>query len=124
MVLLKKKPNPPLSAADAAGITHMILANILLIVGQFTSLLPEISKKFKEPGIAFIYQYLDKPVFEFLVSWFPWIGKLKGGFYNFLSVELVIVSASVFYGFIVYVVLKLVYVILGMDEAFKTGVQK
>ena len=123
MVLLTKKPNPPLSAGDAAAVAHLIVANLILIIGQLNEkALPEIASKYDEPGIAFVFHYIDKPVFLFLNHWCPWIGELKDSFYNFLSVQLVIVSSSVFYGFIVFAVLKLIYIILGMDGKFKTGV--
>jgi hypothetical protein len=95
-------------AGDAVGITHFILANILLVVGEFTELLRVIDVK--HAGIRFIYDYLDAPVYYFLEFY---IGNTHAdGIYMFLAVELVIVTASVVYTLITYAVLKILGAIL------------
>lgn len=90
-------------AADAVGITHFVLANLLFFLGEYTPLLEGIDVV--HGGYVFITQYIDAPIFGMLRGYIG--NSFADGIYLFLTGELVIVVASVVYALIVYAVLKI-----------------
>ena len=92
-------------AADAVGVTHFIIANLLLIAGEFSKVLNVFVGGEKHPGISFITTILDRPVAHFLKVYFQKFGSDTLTIH--LLAELVVVGASVLYGFGIYVVFRI-----------------
>ena len=91
-------------AADAIALTHFVFANIALILGETTELLAAID--IQHGGIRFIYDYLDAPVYRLLQGF---VGDVRAdGIYMLIAVELVIIASSILYGFISYLILRLI----------------
>ncbi len=96
--------------SDAAGISHFIVANLVVLLGQFTSAFADIGGKY--PGLAFVYKYFDSPIASI-----PWVAGLVNWSLNssvfmvFTVGEMIIIAASVVYGGLVYLLCRLLMAI-------------
>ena len=103
--------------ADAVGISHFIVTNVIMILGSANRDFGLALKKFMKqssdyPGIDFVYRFIDFPVYH----------KLKGTAEMFrdarprnfwLGAECVVLLSSMFYGLLAYVVIRLCFKIFG-----------
>lgn len=115
MVLRKKKPNPALVTADVVAISHFVVANIALFVGEFTDLMDKLFRV-EHPGREFIFKYLDAPIYALLKGRFEWLNENHDLFFNILATNLVIVASSIFYGFVVFVIVKVISLMFGLED--------
>ena len=121
MVFISRKaPSPAVVAADAVAITHFLVGIAALLIGEFTNLFS--SMRSAHAGMDFIFKYLDAPVFyglrrafvwlgnkvPILEPYISWLGEYHGTAFNLISTTFVIVAASIFYGLIVFFVLKII----------------
>ena len=115
MVLRKKKPNPALVTADVVAIAHFVVANIVLFIGEFTDLMDKLLRV-EHPGIEFVVKYLDAPIYAVLQGKFDWLGEYHDPFFNILATNMVIVAGSIFYGFVVFAIVKVLSMIFGLED--------
>jgi len=89
--------------ADWLGLTHFFLANVAFILGEFTELFSFIDVS--HAGYVLINFYIDAPIYNVLK---PYVGDVHSDWLMMLlSVELVIVVASVVYALLTYAFCKL-----------------
>lgn len=122
-------------AADVVAVTHLLIANVLYFVGEYTRVFQSWGSL--RPGRDIVYRYLDMPVyflldkfFNFMInflgslpligftgSWFGWffIDTDDTGF-RIMHAEFVIVCGSLFYGLIAYLMGKIFLKVFGLDE--------
>lgn len=105
-----KRKNRAFVVADAVGISHFIVANSCILLGQFTEVFKGIGGNAKYPGLEFIYKYFDAPILLILGG----LARSDRGdvFFTFLVAELVVVAASIFYGILAYIFIKLLFLLL------------
>ena len=97
-VLIKR--DLPRVCADAVGIAHFIVANVIIVIGEFTHQLDELGAVF--PGLAFVYRYLDLPVYLLLENWDP--GFQAATIKILLFGQIVIALSSALYAFFAWVI--------------------
>ncbi|MBL7662032.1 hypothetical protein JNK13_04685 [bacterium] len=101
---MKNKPRHVATVvADAVGLTHFIVANACVVLGQLTDVFKEVGGHY--PGLQFVYQYIDYPVYAFFhdVLQINFSGKTS---VTFLMGEFVIAISTILYGLIAYFVVK------------------
>lgn len=100
----RKVYSPAAILADAVGISHFVLANLVIVLGEFTSIFQHLSEKYG--GLTFIFRYVDAPMYKVLA---PIVGTVRYDSFQVLLVgQLVIVASSFVYGLIAYFFVKLV----------------
>ncbi|MCB0358346.1 MAG: hypothetical protein KDD44_01875 [Bdellovibrionales bacterium] len=84
--------------ADSVGITHFIVANLLVVAGFFPEYFPGDFGRY--PGLEFVYRFVDLPVYYVLQ------GVIKSNSSELIMVyllgELVIVLSSILYWTLAY----------------------
>ena len=98
--------------ADAIGISHFLVANLIMILGQvnsdfkeiLTGLLPKYSAY---PGIDFVYNFMDKPVYN-QIQGIAEMFREDSPKYFWMGAEAVVLLSSAFYGFVAYIVLWII----------------
>ena len=97
---------------DAIAIAHAIVANAVILAGVFTEMFFFMAKKYQDsgdpialfaksyPGIMFVYDYIDLPVYSLLSG--TALGNPRNSVYSYGIAELVILLSSLLYSFIVY----------------------
>ena len=93
-----------LLVADAIGIAHFLVANVLIGLGEVTNLFSEFGARLS--GMRFVLNTIDRPVFSF----FHWAGvdKTSDIVYPLIVGEVVIIISSIIYALVAYIFLKLV----------------
>lgn len=131
----KVKRSPALTTADVVAVVHLLVANGIYLVGQYTRVFH--GKSLLEPGRDLIYQYLDYPVFvalevifrtcstmfsslpfiSFIGPWFEWFFlDTDDLIFRLMHAEFVIVSSSLFYGICAYFLARLFLMAFGLDD--------
>lgn len=131
----KKKTKPEMVVADTVAITHLLVANILFVVGDYTELF--LSSAGTRAGRVMVYEYLDFPVYfvlewffkgcialfsslpliSFVASWFKWFFLVSDDpVFQWMHAEFVIVLASLFYGVLAYFIAKVFLFVLGVED--------
>ncbi len=87
------------AVADALGISHFIVANVIIALGEFTDLFSFM--KTSHPGIDFVMQYLDALVYSLFGLANP-----SDPLMLFLSAELIVLTSSVLYGALCWAITK------------------
>ena len=100
----KKEYSKYVIAADAFGITHFIVANLVLILGETSTLFLSVGTK--HPGVTFIFDYLDAPVYQMFKGF---VANFRADpVFMFLTAEFIIVASSLIYGLIAYFIFRAV----------------
>ena len=110
MATRKKPKNRANVVADAVGISHFIVANFCIILGQFTEVFKGVGGNIKYPGLEFVYKYFDAPILLLLGG----LARSDRGdvFFTFLVAELIIIAASIFYAVLAFFFIKLLFLLL------------
>lgn len=90
--------------ADAVGLGHCIVANVMVVIGYFYDfqLDPD-----KFDGLKFVYRYVDFPVFH---VFYKFMGRLQyDDFYTIVLGEIVIIISSVLYGLVAFIIAKAIF---------------
>ena len=101
----KDKRKPEMVAAECIGIAHLIVANLIVVIGQKTNIIRDImtedpNERIVFPGFEFIYRYVDFPVFHLVKGInIPYTYDI---YYAISFGELVIVSSTILYSAIAY----------------------
>lgn len=135
MGMRHKKINPAMVTADVVAISHLVIANLLYGLGEHTRIFQFMGSL--RPGRDLVYGYLDYPVFvalhwtfqflsnffgaipliSFTGSWFQWFFiDTDDKVFRWMHAEFVIVIASLFYGLVAYLFVKMFLVIFGLEE--------
>ena len=92
--------------ADGIGVAHFIVANFVVLLGQFTSIFDALIRvQADNKGIYFLYYYLDRPVY-FLFRGFVESAR-EDWVLSLLCAQLIIVVSTVLYGFLAYFAIKI-----------------
>ncbi len=91
--------------ADAVGLAHCIVANIVVIAGYFYDFFKVIDPF---DGFKFVYIYFDQPVY-FLFQGIITRVQNDQWFLPVLAGEVVIILSSLLYGVIAYLMARLVF---------------
>ena len=91
-------------AADAIAIFHFIVANIALLLGEFTNMFSSFGNK--HAGVHFIFNYFCWPVYSVLESYLQGVGKDWASL--FFGAQLVIIASSIFYAIILYIIFRII----------------
>ncbi len=109
-----KKVDPAFVVGDVVAIAHCMVALTMMVIGESTPLLNGIREK--NPGVAFLYKYLDKPVYSVISQWFDWLREYHDLNTYYLGAIFVVVTASVFYGVVAFVVIKVIMLVFGIQK--------
>lgn len=90
-------------AADALAVAYFVVGNVVLFLGEVTTLLSAIGGR--HPGAEFIYRYFSAPAYRALGSVYRFTG--SDTLIVYLEAELVLLVASVTIGLVVYGLLRL-----------------
>ena len=99
----KKEPSRYVIAADALGVTHLILGTLFIVVGEFTEFFKALNSD--HGGVEFIIKYLDRPIYAMLYPFIPDAG--GDARYTVMVGILVVLLGSIVYGALAYVVLRI-----------------
>ena len=131
----KTKRSPAMTTADVVAVVHLLVANVVYFVGQYTRVFSGMS--LVEPGKMLVYHYIDYPVFvalefifrtcstmfgslpfiSFIGPWFDWFFlDTDDLIFQTMHAEFVIVSASLFYGICAYFLARLFLMVFGLDD--------
>lgn len=89
---------------DSVGFAHFLIANAVLIIGEFSTLFDSVAKV--HGGMEFVYRYIDTPLYS-LVR--PFEKHFVGDpMFTFLFAELVIGLSSIIYGAVAYLMVRIV----------------
>lgn len=92
--------------ADGIGVAHFIVANIVVLLGQFTKLFDAVIEVYADnKGIYFLYYYLDRPAY-YLFKGFAESAKEDVAL-SLLCAELIIIVSTVLYGFLAYFAIRI-----------------
>ncbi len=103
--------------ADAVGISHFVVANVIMIGAQANRDLGLAVRKFMKqnsdyPGIDFVYKFMDAPIYQQFRGTAE--AFREGRPRNFwLTAECIVLLSSMFYGLLAYVVIRLCFRIFG-----------
>ena len=106
----KRQKDRAFVVADAVGVSHFIVANFCILLGQYTEVFKGIGINVKYPGLEFVYRYFDAPVMLMLGG----LARADRGdvIFTFLVAELIIVITSIFYGIMAYLFIKLLFLLI------------
>ncbi|MFN8391513.1 MAG: hypothetical protein U0136_14590 [Bdellovibrionota bacterium] len=100
----RKEPSRYAVAADALGITHLVLGTLFIVVGEFTDFFKALHVD--HGGVEFILKYLDRPIYAILQPMVPEAaGDAK---YTILIGILVVMLGSIVYGMLSYFILRVI----------------
>jgi len=92
--------------ADALGLSHFFVANLLVVIGEFTNLFDFMLSK--HAGMDFVKQYISMPGVMVPVSWLNADNTIN----LWLSMEIVIIVASIIYWSLCWLVTRFLFLIL------------
>ena len=95
-----------LIAADAVGVAHFLVANILTIIGEVTPAFAGLVQGSKHGGTKLVYEYLDAPVYQLVGRYVP-VSKADV-VTIFLQAELVFIASSILYGLVTFFILRVI----------------
>ena len=110
------KPGKYLGIVDGVAVAHLLIANLILVLGVITPFFEWMILYYGEaellvrtfvrshPAIYFLYAYIDYPIYHFFKEIL--ISKPKDLMYTYVLAEIVIVGCSFLYSLIVYLILK------------------
>lgn len=108
MLSRRKEVSIAKTTADIVAVLHLMVANVIIALGEYTLIFSFLHEK--NPGIKFVFRYLDAPVYNLLATM---IEKWEIDFWSILlAAELVIVLSSLIYGISVYVLVRVIGAIL------------
>ena len=91
-------------AADAIGLTHLIIGTAAILLGEITNIFSKFD--YEHGGVAFVLGYLDAPIYYFLEPFVPMSAGDRT--YLIIAAMAVCVLASIVYGFVAYLILRFV----------------
>ena len=92
--------------ADGIGVAHFIVANLCVLLGEFTELFnPLIDVASPHKGLYFVYHYFDRPAYYLFRGLTE--ATQEDLIFTFLTGELIIVVSTVLYGFIAFFSVRL-----------------
>lgn len=91
-------------AADAIGVTHMIVGTVSILLGEYTDVFQAIG--YEHGGVEFVFHYLDAPVYWVISPFMPLAQGDPG--YLMLAGLAVVSLASIVYAVMAYFFLKFV----------------
>jgi hypothetical protein len=108
----RKEPSKFVIAADALGITHLILGTLFIVIGEFTEFFKALHAE--HGGVEFILKYLDRPIYAVLHPFVPDSG--SDAKYTIMLAVLVVMLGSIVYGAVAYVVLRIGASLFGSSD--------
>ena len=106
---MARKIKPDIAAksiSDALGLSHFFVANLLVVIGEFTNLFDFVLTQ--HPGMDFVKQYISTPAMLIIGNWL----NADNAINLWLSMELVIVLASVIYWSLCWLATRFIFLIL------------
>lgn len=103
--------------ADAVGLTHLLVATAIVILGEYTNIFAHAGGRHN--GVEFVYQYIDKPVYQIvtpILEWFGVAGDVADRGLAMVTAGFVIIASSVAYGVITYYVCRFIGSLAASDN--------
>lgn len=103
--------------ADAVGLTHLLVATAIVILGEYTNLFVQAGGRYN--GVEFVYKYLDLPVYQIvtpILESFGVAGDVSDRGVAMVTAGFVIIASSVVYGVITYYVCRLIASLAASDN--------
>jgi hypothetical protein len=121
-----------LAIVDGVAVAHLLICNLIIIGGStasafdwfivYHSLDALYVRMFVvvHPAIMFIYSYVDYPLYYFFHA--VLLSKPKNILYTYGLAELVIVTCSILYSFVVYFLLRMLRVFFKADQIIQKDI--
>ena len=106
---MARKIKPDIAAksiSDALALSHFVVANFLVVIGEFTNLFDFVLSK--HPGMDFVKQYISTPGMLLAGPWLNDANTMN----LWLSMESVIILASLIYWALCWLATRFLFIIL------------
>ncbi len=103
--------------ADAVGLTHLLVATGIVIVGEYTDIFNHVGGRYH--GIQFVYKFIDWPIVRLLtpiLDWFGVGGDVVDRGLAMVTAGFVIAASSAIYGIITYYVARFIGSLIASDN--------